>query len=111
VIIIRSSAIVVLHFIGLLQETDELGPHGGRTNLPGRQLHHFYRHDQDQHAYNASALARNAELGLYEQRYVGGTGVATATGMTFAVARRQAEAILADEESPSRATSSQARPS
>jgi hypothetical protein len=37
---------------------------------------------------------------LYGQRYVGDTGVATATGMTFAVARRQAEAILADEESP-----------
>jgi predicted DNA-binding transcriptional regulator AlpA len=57
--------------------------------------------ERGQHAYNAWARARNAELGPDEQRYLGGTGVASAMGMTFALARRQAEVILADEEAPS----------
>jgi hypothetical protein len=35
---------VVLLLIGLREQTDELGRHGGRNHLSAA-LHHFYRHD------------------------------------------------------------------
>jgi len=52
------------------------------------------------HAYDRWARARNAELEPDEQRYMGSGGVAFAMETTFAVARRRAEAILADEPIP-----------
>jgi hypothetical protein len=48
VVILVASAIVVLLSIGLREETDEPGRHGGRNflQLTRSSLHHFYRHDR-----------------------------------------------------------------
>jgi hypothetical protein len=47
VVILVASAIVVLLSIGLREETDEPGRHGGRNflQLTRSSLHHLYRHD------------------------------------------------------------------
>jgi hypothetical protein len=51
---------VVLLSIGLREETDESGRHGGRNliQLIRSSLHHFYRHDLDRATHRGFVWSR-----------------------------------------------------